>query len=110
MASRSFPAALVTELKYKRKLEKDWKSELSNFSNLHRVEQTEFRLDILLKCRGNTRSSIKCFWSNVNKSTSSSGGIDAVLDDGHLHCTPEAISLQVENHLVKVFNGSKTTI
>ena len=46
----------------------------------------------------------------MNKSTSSSGGIDAVLDDGHLHCTPDAIGLQVENHLVKVFNGSKTPI
>ena len=140
MASRSLPAALVTELKYKRKLEKDWKTENSNFSNLDRVEQTDFRLDkvneaerlfmdqkskvkdlfferkkskkasILLKCRGNTRSSIKCFWSHVNKSTSSSGGIDAVLDDGHLHCTPDAIGLQVENHLVKVFSGSKTPI
>ena len=45
MASRSLPAALVTELKYKRKLEKDWKTENSNFSNLDRVEQTDFPLD-----------------------------------------------------------------
>ena len=45
MASRSLSAALVTELKYKSKLETDWKSELSELSNSPRVEQTEYRLD-----------------------------------------------------------------
>ena len=65
---------------------------------------------ILLKCRGNTRSSIKCFWSHVNKTASSSVGIDMVLNDDQLHCTPEAIILHVENHLVRVFSGSKTSI
>ena len=66
------------------------------------------RARILEQCSQKSTEALKCFWSHINKSAHKSCEIDAVLSPttGILHCAPEEIALQVENHLVSVFNGS----
>ena len=79
----------------------------SVFSSMRRSD----RSNILKKCSGNSLEARKHFWSHVNKSVHKSSEIDAVISpDGVLHCAPEAINLQVEQHLVTVFNGSLAPI
>ena len=70
------------------------------------------RSKILKQCSSNTSEAIKCFWSHVNKTAHKSSEIDAVLSPttGILHCAPEEIILQVEMHLVAVFDGSLVPI
>ena len=75
----------------------------SVFSALRRADRSK----ILEKCSGNSQEARKYFWSFVNKNVHKSCEIDAVISaDGVLHCSPEAINLQVKQHLVTVFNGS----
>ena len=63
---------------------------------------------ILKQCLGNSASALKCFWSHINVGATQSSDIDAVLSpiSGVLHCVPEEINLEIENHLIGVFKGS----
>ena len=67
---------------------------------------------ILLQCSGGSVDATRCFWSHLNQNVNKSSEIDAVVSatTGILHCAPEEIKLEVENHLIKVFNGSLSPI
>ena len=65
------------------------------------------RLKIFKKCSENSQEATRFFWSYVNKKNFKSSTIDAVTSaDGVVHCSPEDINMQVEQHLVSIFNGS----
>ena len=65
------------------------------------------RLKVLKKCSENSQEAKRFFWSYVNKKNLKSDTIDAVTSaDGVVHCSPEGIVKQVEQHLVNTFNGS----
>ena len=62
---------------------------------------------VLKKCSENSPKAKKFFWSHVSKKNLKSSEIDAVISsDGVLHCSPEDIARQTEEHLVQVYNGS----
>ena len=64
------------------------------------------RVNILKRCSGKTAESNRFFWSYMNKKNLQSSDIDAVIAaDGVLHCSPEGIIHQVEDHLVRLYKG-----
>ena len=64
------------------------------------------RKNILKRCSGKSAEASRFFWSHMNKKNLQSSEIDAVIAaDGVLHCSPEGIIRQVENHLVGVYRG-----
>ena len=64
------------------------------------------RAKVLRKCSGNSQEARRYFWSHVNKKHLQSSEIDAVVTaDGVLHCSPEDVIHQVEEHLVRLYSG-----
>ena len=60
------------------------------------------------QCSEKSTKGVKCFWSHVNSRVKKSTDINAVLSpaSNSLKCNPEDIKLEVEQHLLRVFNGS----
>ena len=136
--SSRLPWPLVSELKLKHTLERDWKTKSSEFNSLppdqkteclknellsterayldqkHKVSDLFFqrqqakRAKILKDCSGNTSDAKRKFWTYISKTVQRPGDIDTVVspDDNMQYSSPDTIIGQVENHLLKVFNGS----
>ena len=66
------------------------------------------RDQVLKNCQGNSAQAAKCFWSYVSPCDKKSSDIDCVFSpsENTLVVENEAIKLEVEKHLVKVFQGS----
>ena len=65
---------------------------------------------ILEKCSGNSVAARKHFWSLVSPSEKKSCDISCVQRGDSIIQDPEAISLEIQNHLKNVFHGSDTPV
>ena len=76
---------------------------LSEFNRTHR------RLNIE-KCLGNSKSSIRHFWSFLSDKNTKSAVISMVVDEqtGAVKTSPDEIIVEVENYIKSLFNGSNT--
>ena len=126
----NLPQPLVNELKIKRSLERNWKSlnrsqrltnpaavaaaeelflsqklKVSDLLHLHRKKK---RSSILEQCKGQTRRSLKNFWSYVSPSNKQSTVISAVVNprSGAVKCNDDDIRSETEDHLLSLFQGS----
>ena len=140
-ASR-LPWSLVSELKVKLNLEREWKAKTSDFNSVpishqtdslkndvlacerayldqkHKVSSIFFqrkqasKQKILRECSGNSYDAKRKFWTHISMSVKKPGEIDLVVSaENDLHySSPDDIIDQVEDHLLKVFNGSRNPI
>ena len=136
MLSKSLPVSLLHEIEFKRFLERDWKTKLSEFSSTDRdltsVQSAEklfldqqlkvkslladrrstIRSKIVEQCSQKSIKAVKCFWSHVNSKVKKSADIRAVISSltGTIKCNPEDIKDEVAIHLLNVFKGSFDSI
>ena len=127
---RLLPPELVSELKLKRQLERNWKSlnavhanavteEVANAEHLFNEQKSKVT-DLLLihrsakrsrikeQCMGPSVKARKCFWSHVSPSKKQATDLSAVVDpvSGVVKCKIDEIKHEVEKHLTSVFQGS----
>ena len=124
MWSRTLPPGLVSELQKKRSYESSWKTlvssswvdngvtaaQLSEAEELYEVQKLKVA-KLLREHRGVQETESwkdnASFWSAVSGKVKQSTDINAVLSSsGVLKCEPDAIRVEVENHLSNVFLGS----
>ena len=76
---------------------------LSEFNKTHRKLNIE-------KCMGNSKSSIRHFWSFLSDKKTKSAIISMVVDDqtGAVKTSPDEIVIETENYIKSLFNGSYT--
>ena len=124
MRSRHLPPDLVCEMRKLRELGKVWKSLVSSHRGPNGVSEAmllgaeeswevqKSKVSLLFTARRGTLNAEKVsdhrsFWSAVSGKVKQSADISAVLaDDGTLKCEPDAIRLEAEQHLCRVFEGS----
>ena len=127
---RLLPPELVSELKLKRQLERNWKSlnsvnanavseevataeklfneQKCKVADLLLVHRSVKRSKIKEQCRGSSRQARKSFWSHVSPSKKQATDLSAVVDpeSGVVKCDIDEIKHEVEKHLTNVFQGS----
>ena len=125
---------IIQELKVKRKLEREWKTNVSNFSSqllkgpppdeVMQAEQSFNRQNDLVKsllndfwmkarkeeirlCEGESRAARKRVWSHVSKKARGKSDVETVRSPvtGVLYTDGKEILNETEIHLQKVFNG-----
>ena len=129
LGSRLLPRELVEELQFKRQLELDWKTKVSeNQTDLEDLLNCESafldqkrKVDELLfshknrnrprikqLCSGKTTQARTLFWREVTTKVKQSSAISAVVEPatGVLKCGIDEIKTEVEEHLSRVFHGS----
>ena len=127
---RNLPQHLVTELKTKRALEKNWKSlnrtlrdtdpaavdaaeqlfltQKSKVSDLLHLHRQHKKSNILEQCKGHSTRARKNFWSYVSPKNKQSTALSAVVDptSGAVKCNNDDIVTVTEGHLISTFKGS----
>ena len=128
MRSRNLPPNLVCELQKQRDLGKVWKSLVSSHRGFGGVsedlllgaeeswETQKSKVSLLFAARRGTLNvetvkDHRSFWSAVSGKVKQSADITAVLaENGSLICEPNAMRVEVEQYLCKVFEGSLETL
>ena len=101
-------AEALTAVKESERLFLDQKLRVANLFFERRNFQ---KAKVLQDCSGNSAEAKRKFWSYVSSSTKSSNQISSVISStGEVLISPEDICSAVEEHLVKVFNGSFSPI
>ena len=133
LMSTSLPKDMVSALNLKRELEAKWKSLLTNLdkslrttdmiaevtlaenehlaqksvvNNLFAQRRSRNRSKILRKCQGHSITARRNFWSHVSSKEKASSEITCVNAGGILVQDFKGITVEVEDHLKRVFLGS----